>query len=145
MRDGSSVVMSWLQPTSSGRYGLQFATWSDGSWGDPRTVVEGAGWFVNWADFPSVVPLESHTWAAHWLEQRPGSVYSYDVRMAVSSDAGSNWSEPMSPHTDGTPTEHGFVSLFGRDGAVEAVWLDGRHTGGGHDHSAAGARGPRAR
>jgi hypothetical protein len=138
-RDGSSVVMSWLQPTGSDRHALQFATWSDGSWSDPRTVVEGAGWFVNWADFPSVVPLAANTWAAHWLEQRPGSVYSYDVRMVVSSDAGINWSEPMSPHTDGTPTEHGFVSLFGRDGAVEAVWLDGRHTGGGHDHATAGA------
>jgi hypothetical protein len=49
----------------------------------------------------------------------------------------------MTPHGDGTPTEHGFVSMAGTGNAVTAVWLDGRNTGGGgheagHD-SAAGA------
>jgi hypothetical protein len=53
----------------------------------------------------------------------------------MSIDGGTNWSAPMSPHDDGTPTEHGFVTLFAAGGAAQAVWLDGRHTGGGHDHA----------
>lgn len=131
------VVISWLQALPQGGYALQHARWQDGAWGPPGTVASGEDWFVNWADFPSVVPVSASTWAAHWLQQTPASVYSYDVRIAISTDAGVTWTAPMSPHDDGTHTEHGFVSLLAGDGAVRAVWLDGRHTSGGHDHSGA--------
>jgi len=63
----------------------------------------------------------------HWLQQKPGNVYSYDVRVATSSDAGRSWSTHFSPHDDGTPTEHGFVSLYagtaawGRSGSTDAT------------------------
>jgi hypothetical protein len=139
--DQGPVVLSWLQALPQGGFALQHAAWRDGTWGSIGTVASGADWFVNWADFPSVVPISATTWAAHWLQQKPGSVYSYDVRIAVSSDAGLNWSAPMSPHDDGTPTEHGFVTLYPVGGRAQAVWLDGRHTAGGHDHAggAAGA------
>ena len=129
------VVLSWLQAQPQGGFALQQAAWHDGRWGAAATVASGTDWFVNWADFPSVVPITASTWAAHWLQQKPGSVYSYDVRISVSRDAGATWSAPMSPHDDGTPTEHGFVTLYPGDGDTQAVWLDGRHTGGGHDHS----------
>jgi hypothetical protein len=128
------VVMSWLQAQAPGGFALQHATWDQGRWGTPGTVTSGTDWFVNWADFPSVVPVTRSTWAAHWLRQKPGSVYSYDVRVAVSQDAGATWSAPSSPHDDGTPTEHGFVTMYAADGAARLVWLDGRHTAGGHDH-----------
>jgi hypothetical protein len=133
------VAMSWLQALPQGGFALQHARWKDGAWGPAGTVASGDDWFVNWADFPSVVPLSATTWAAHWLQQKPGSVYSYDVRVAVSVDGGTNWSAPMSPHDDGTPTEHGFVTLFAAGDAMQAVWLDGRYTGGGHDHAAGAA------
>ena len=128
------VVMSWLEPDARGGYALRQATWSGGAWQAAGTVARGDDWFINWADFPSVVPVDATTWAAHWLEQRPGSVYSYDVRIAVSRDAGASWSAAMSPHDDGTPTEHGFVSLYAADRGIGTVWLDGRNTAGGHDH-----------
>ena len=133
-------VLSWLQSLPEGGFALRHARWRDGAWGPPGTVATGTDWFVNWADFPSVVPVDATTWAAHWLQQRPGSVYAYDVRIAVSRDAGASWSAATTPHDDGTPTEHGFVSLYGWKG-VGALWLDGRHTGGPHDHGgdAAGA------
>ena len=106
----------------------------NGSWSAPRTVATGTDWFINWADFPSVVPVTDQFWAAHWLQQKPGDVYSYDVRMSVSPDGGASWSPPMSPHDDGTPTEHGFVSLLASGGRLQAAWLDGRHTTGEHEH-----------
>jgi len=134
---GGQVVMSWLQALPQGGFALRHARWGNSTWGPAATVTQGDDWFVNWADFPSVVPREATTWAAHWLQQKPGSVYSYDVRMAVSTDSGSSWSAPMSPHDDGTPTEHGFVTLLETDDGARAVWLDGRHTGGGHDHEGA--------
>src|SRR5262245_20598692 len=115
------VVLSWVAPSSGDAYALQYATWGDGAWTAPATVTAGSGWFVNWADFASVVPVGRGLWAAHWLEQRPGSVYSYDVRMAVSQDDGRSWSQALTPHRDGTPTEHGFVSTAGAAGGVAAV------------------------
>jgi hypothetical protein len=126
------IVLSWVAPSSGDAYALQYTTWVDGAWTAPVTVSAGDGWFVNWADFASVVPLGRNLWAAHWLEQRPGSVYSYDVRMAVSQDDGRSWSAPLTPHRDGTPTEHGFVSMASAGRSVAAVWLDGRNTAG-HD------------
>jgi len=132
-------VMSWLQSLPQGGFALQHARWNDGAWGPAATVTTGDDWFVNWADFPSVVPVGAGVWAAHWLQQKPGGIYSYDVRIAVSADGGTTWSVPMSPHDDGTATEHGFVTLVGAAGGVLAVWLDGRHTGGGHDHAGTGS------
>ena len=134
------IVLSWLQPLPEAGFALQHSMWNGAAWGPQRTVIAGSDWFINWADFPSVVPVTGKIWAAHWLQQKPGNVYSYDVRIAVSTDAGGSWSAPMSPHDDGTPTEHGFVSLFGVAGMPQAVWLDGRHTSGEHDHSG-GAQG----
>lgn len=128
------VQMSWLQALPAGGFALQHASWRNGSWSPSATVTAGDDWFVNWADFPSVVPVGATALAAHWLQQKPGNVYSYDVRIALSADGGATWSAPMSPHDDGTPTEHGFVTLFATSDGVHALWLDGRHTGGGHDH-----------
>jgi hypothetical protein len=136
-----TVVMSWLQPVGDHRHELRYAALQGSAWTGARSVAAGDDWFVNWADFPSVVPGPDGLLAAHWLQQRPGHAYSYDVRLAVSADAGQTWSEPMSPHDDGTPTEHGFATLLPDGDSVLAVWLDGRHTQGGegHDHDAAGA------
>jgi hypothetical protein len=70
----STAVMSWLSPTKGGAYELLHATWTGSGWTPPVTVSTGADWFVNWADFASVVPAGGDLWAAHWLQQRPGSV-----------------------------------------------------------------------
>jgi hypothetical protein len=136
--DRGQVVLSWLQSLPQGGFALQHATWEAGRWGSVRTVASGDDWFINWADFPSVVPFGEQAWAAHWLQQKPGDIYSYDVRIAISSDAGASWSQPASPHDDGTPTEHGFVTLYPWRGAAEVVWLDGRYTAGDHEHAASG-------
>lgn len=133
------VVLSWLETVPAGGHALRFASWSGTAWTAPRTVATGDDWFVNWPDFPSVVPTGARSWVAHWLQKRPGHAYSYDVRIAASSDGGASWSAPVSPHDDGTATEHGFVSLFGDGDATYAVWLDGRHTSGDHDHADADA------
>ena len=131
---GSGAMMSWLEPGAQGAFSLRAAALEQGSWSAPRTVATGADWFINWADFPSVIPVTDQFWAAHWLQQKTGDVYSYDIRISVSPDGGASWSPPMSPHDDGTPTEHGFVSLLASGGMVQAAWLDGRHTTGEHEH-----------
>ena len=132
------VLLNWIERAGEGRHALRFAVLEAGGWSVPRVIAEGPGWFVNWADFPSLIALDDGTLAAHWLVKSGSGTYAYDVQVARSGDGGLTWSQPASPHRDGTLTEHGFVSLVARPGgALEAAWLDGRGTSpgdGGHDH-----------
>ena len=124
--DGTGIL-SWLEPDGDD-YALRFSVLEDGGWSAPGTVAQDSEWFVNWADFPSVVPAAHDLWAAHWLQKTPGNVYSYDVQVSLSHDRGKSWDLPLTPHTDGTATEHGFVTLFPQENGVAAIWLDGRKT-----------------
>jgi hypothetical protein len=122
--------MSWIHPQDDG-HRLRYSIFEADRWSAPRNVAAGKDWFVNWADFPSVVPLGDSLWAAHWLVRQPAGGYAYDIRLSLSGNGGRTWSEPVLPHDDETPTEHGFVTLFPQDGGVGLVWLDGRKTAGG--------------
>ncbi|TDJ14465.1 MAG: exo-alpha-sialidase, partial [Gammaproteobacteria bacterium] len=137
--DGT-VVLSWIEQEGGGD-ALRFAVFEDEEWRNTRTVVSGDNWFVNWADFPSVVPIAESWWAAHWLVRREAGGYAYDIHAAFSSDSGNSWSAPFMPHTDGTDTEHGFVTLFPDQGGVGMIWLDGRNMVNEYDVNDVGASG----
>lgn len=118
------VVLSWLEPEGEG-HALKYARFDGQAWQPPEQLASSTGWFVNWADFPSVEPIDDRHWAAHWLVSQDDS-FAYDAVVAVSSDGGRSWSEPQLLNDDGTETEHGFVTLFRWDDGFGAVWLDGR-------------------
>jgi hypothetical protein len=122
----SEVILSWLEPTLDD-YALKFSSLGADGWSAARTVAQGDDWFVNWADFPSVVPITKDLWAAHWLRHQPESFFAYDAMLALSSDGGASWQAPQMLHQDGTESEHGFVTLFPQRDDVGAVWLDGRN------------------
>ncbi len=122
------VILSWVEKVAEKRYALRFAEQTAAGWSEPMKVAEGDNWFVNWADFPSVIKLSDGSLAAHWLVKSGPGTYAYDVNIARSKDGGRAWSKPIVPHTDGTQTEHGFVSLLPlADGLLGAVWVDGRN------------------
>jgi hypothetical protein len=121
------AIMSWLEPGHAESHALRYSTLQDDTWSKPKTVAKDTGWFVNWADIPSVVPISANKWAAHWLVKRQGGTYAYDIAMSMSADGGTTWAAPLTPHADNTPTEHGFVTMFPWSGGVGAVWLDGRN------------------
>ncbi len=126
------VHMSWLEPADSG-FALRFATLDGTRWSAPRTIRSGRDFFVNWADFPSIVALADGRLAAHWLQRTGSGTYAYGVRVALSRDGGATWSAAFTPHTDTSATEHGFVALWPDAVDLGAVWLDGRKfTKGGH-------------
>jgi hypothetical protein len=129
------VVLSWIE-RSGATATLRFASKTPSGWSEARTVASGTDWFVNWADVPSVVRLADGTLAAHWLQKSGPGTYAYDVRLSFSKDDGKTWTPSITPHHDGTATEHGFASLVQmpsvRDG-LRVVWLDGRAMKGGHD------------
>jgi hypothetical protein len=123
------VHMTWLEKASDSTTALRYAALAGGAWSAPRTIAERSDFFVNWADFPSVFAAPSGRLIVHWLQRSANGKYTYDVRIAQSSDDGATWSPPAVLNRDAVPAEHGFASLFGADGdSVEAVWLDGRNT-----------------
>lgn len=132
---GGTVLMSWIEPLDGG-HALRFSRLSGDTWSPPRTIAAGGGWFANWADFPAIAELDDGTLVAHWLEKSAPATFAYDVMVTRSVDGGGTWTAPERPHTDGTQTEHGFVSLLPlTGGSVLVAWLDGRETGGGSHHA----------
>jgi hypothetical protein len=131
------VLLSWIERAGD-LATLKFAERTPSGWSSPRSVASGRDWFVNWADVPSVLRLPSGALVAHWLQKSAASTYAYDVRLSVSTDDGKTWSASFLPHHDGTPTEHGFASLFPLAEGFGLVWLDGRKMSGG-EHSGHGS------
>jgi hypothetical protein len=144
------VLLSWIE-RSGDLASLKFSERTTSGWTAPKTIASGRDWFVNWADVPSVLRLPSGALVAHWLQKSAASTYAYDVRLSSSTDDGKTWSPSFRPHHDGTPTEHGFASLFPIGEGFGLVWLDGRNMlappkpgeggkGGEHsDHGGGGA------
>ena len=120
------VLLSWIEQDGQVAT-LKYSERKAGAWSPARVAQSGTNWFVNWADVPSVLRLESGTLVAHWLQKSGSDTYAYDVMLAYSGDDGKTWSAPVRPHSDGTRTEHGFASLFqAPGGGLGLVWLDGR-------------------
>jgi len=124
---GGELVLSWMETNDDGKF-LRYSVFDQGSWRAPATAALDEDMFVNWADLPAVTPIGSDSLLAHWLSYVADSPYAYQVRTTISIDGGSTWSTPGSPHSDGTATEHGFVSLYPAGNGTGLVWLDGRET-----------------
>lgn len=107
-------------------------------------IICGTNWFVNWADFPSVVPYQNgqgRAHFAHWLQYSGAGTYDYDI-MHLDEILGG---VPTRLHRDTVAAEHGFVSSARLPrGGLQVSWLDGRHTKTGVD-GPQGARSDAAR
>ena len=132
--ENGRVWMSWVEPTGEDRHALRYATLADTTWAEPQTAAQGPDWFVNWADVPSLRPLPSGRLAAHYLESNGEGALAYAVRI-TQAGADGTWQPAVTPHDDGTETEHGFVSMLPwPTDRLLAVWLDGRKMGGQEGH-----------
>lgn len=138
------ILLSWLETLPDKQHRFRMSRLRGGAWQSPVTIAQGAAFFANWADVPSVSEQKGLLFA-HWLEKSGAGTYAYHVKMRISRDNGATWSEPVVVHSDRSATEHGFATFFTRpDGRPGVAWLDGRETAGGaghggHDGGAAGA------
>ena len=122
------VVLSWLERAADSSVALRFAMLDTArqAWSAPQEILRRNDLFVNWADFPSVVPLADGRLLAHWLQRNGVGRYAYDVVMSESRDEGATWSATALPHAPGMQAEHGFVSILAHaDGGAGVVLLDG--------------------
>ncbi len=131
------AYLSWVEYLNDTTDALMVSEWIDDAWTSPREIASGTDWFVNWADFPSVVKYKgADDMAAHWLQKSAGGTYDYDVRIAQSKD-GKEWGPSFIPHRDSIAAEHGFVSMLPlENGRIFATWLDGRNTKGHGEETA---------
>ncbi len=125
--DDGSIYISWIETGENSSSKLMLSKLSDANtWSEAKIIATGDNWFLNWADFPSVTSF-GNSLAAHYLEKSASDTYAYDVKLTISNDDGSSWSDAIIPHTDSTKTEHGFVSKVAMsDSSFLSVWLDGR-------------------
>ena len=130
--DGS-LLLSWVEETN-GERSLHVARWQGARWTPARTVASG-DWFGNAFDTPQIEQTQDGALWATWMRASPAGGHARDVVIARSADRGVTWSRPVPVNTDGTATEHGFVSLWrAASDAVGVAWLDGRAKDGmGHD------------
>jgi len=144
---GGVTFLSWVEPAGEDVQRMRFSRWTGAGWSAARTIAEGDGWFVNWADVPMLVADDNGWMAAAYLQKTAPDTYAYGVRITQSSDGGASWSAAVTPHVTGAPrenesasfardyrgdadVEHGFVSMVPMGDGVRLVWLDGWKTTG---------------
>lgn len=124
-----NVYLSWVE-TIEERQKLFFSILEDDKWGPSQLIKEGDNWFVNWADFPSLVvnrDAGKQAMTAHWLQMSAEGTYDYDVK-ATFFESGA-WGHDTTVHKDGISAEHGFVTMLPmKDNQTFITWLDGRFT-----------------
>jgi hypothetical protein len=119
------LLLSWLERSGSTST-LKFSERSASGWSAPVTVASGA-LVANYADVPSVLRLSDGALVAHWTKETDRDREGTDLLLSRSTDDGRSWSAPVSPHHDGTLTQHAFATLFELPGnGAGVVWLDAR-------------------
>jgi hypothetical protein len=111
---------------------LQTIVLGDDEWSAPNTFAYGENWFINWADYPSVVyvneGLHGPVFFYHFLEYSGEGTYDYDIKYGQTGDKGIRF-ESAKLHKDGISAEHGFLSSARLPGGdLQVSWLDGRNT-----------------
>ncbi len=133
----NNLILSWVEKENDST-NLKFSTLDRDSWSAPIAVASGTDWFFNWADYPSIL-RSGNQMISHFLAKSSEGTYSYDVHLTQSGDNGQNWNSDFIPHNDGTPTEHGFVTLLPFEDQFFAAWLDGRNTEDSREEGGRGA------
>lgn len=128
----SKLYMSWVTNLNDEAQ-LKFASYNGQSWSEPTQVANGTNWFNNWADFPTITESNNNILTTYLQKSAPDT-YTYDVKINVYNDSIKKWKKNLILHTDGTKSEHGFVSAIpDNEGGFFVSWLDGRNTVGS-DH-----------
>ncbi|MEM6359002.1 MAG: exo-alpha-sialidase [Bacteroidota bacterium] len=124
-----NLYLSWVEQSGDTAI-LKYAMLNDNAFGQTETIASGTDWFVNWADYPMMAVNSKGDMMAHYLAKGSSGTYSYNVNIVLKPSDSSQWSKPIIPHSDGTPTEHGFVTMLPlSDNNFALAWLDGRKTG----------------
>ncbi|WP_282179993.1 hypothetical protein [Maribacter stanieri] len=136
MSNKDVALLSWVETSGDTLETMKYSELVDGKWQSSENILTGTDWFVNWADYPMITENNGSLWS-HVLKKSTAGTYSYDIKMNVKPKGATEWKTDLPLHTDGTPTEHGFVSIVPYNDHFFVNWLDGRNT----EENEAGERG----
>ena len=120
------LILSWMEQRDA-NFTLKFAERSGAAWSQPVTVASSTDWFVSNADVPTVMRMSDGTLVATTYPATDLRLEAYELRLSYSRNDGKTWAVPVSPHHDGTKTQHGFATLFELPNRnLGLIWLDGR-------------------
>ncbi|TDT45360.1 hypothetical protein CLV90_2447 [Maribacter spongiicola] len=136
MSNKDVALLSWVEMSNDTVATMRYSELIDGKWQEAQNIGSGTDWFVNWADYPMITENNGNLWS-HVLKKSTEGTYSYDIKMNVKPKGATDWKTDLELHTDGTPTEHGFVSIVPYNNNIFVNWLDGRNT----EENKAGERG----
>jgi hypothetical protein len=131
------LLLSWLQEEDTTTTRLLVASLQNDTWNEPVEAAKGNNWFVNWADFPSVVARADGTWLSYYLPEYDPENYGCHIAAIQSADQGKSWSKPIHLYRDQPNTTQGFVSFFPMNAQKTGiVWLevDPASGSGAHHH-----------
>lgn len=123
----NTTLLSWVEKEGDSLIKFKYSEWNAEKWQEPQDIFQGTDWFVNWADYPMIAENKGNLWS-HVLKKSTTGTYSYDVKMNVMPEGDKIWKTNLPLHSDGTPTEHGFVTILPYKEAFFVTWLDGRNT-----------------
>ena len=123
-----SLSLSWISSDDNEKSSLNFSQFKDGKWFKPHTIIKGSDWFINWADFPTHA-INGNLILSSYLKKSTSGEYNYDIILNLQKLNGEKIKENFILHTDGTKSEHGFVSIVSNNNKGFYIsWLDGRNT-----------------
>ncbi len=127
----NQLLLSYVNSSHSKIDTLAIYAFEDDQWIGPNLETYGENWFINWADFPSVVPVDSFMKSSyyfyHWLQYSGEGTYDYDIIGYIQYPMALTF--PGKLHLDSITAEHGFLSSAALpDGTLQVSWLDGRFT-----------------
>lgn len=124
----ATLYMSWVTFKDDLDY-LYYSSCTGNTWSTPEVIASGNTWFTNWADFPAIAQ-NNGSLLSSYLQKSDKAAYSYDVKLNYKNRDSTSWKKNFLLHTDGTKTEHGFVSMIAANNQDEffVTWLDGRNT-----------------
>lgn len=131
------TILSWVKTVNDSISEFNYSYLIEDKWEKPKTIIAGKNWFVNWADFPSIT-VNNGNLLTHILKKSSEETFSYDIKLNLLPKGESQWKTQMPLHTDGTKTEHGFVTILPyQENSFFITWLDGRNTAAseGHGHA----------
>lgn len=119
------VYLSWVESKAKA---LKFSRWNGIGFSKPADIYSSKLFYINWADFPSMLSLGDDSVVATWLEKSGAGPYDYDTWFSVSNDQGQQWSQPRELHGNAEIAQRGFSSFVSeQSGQFIAVWIEARY------------------
>ena len=120
----NGLLLSWVAGDSDSAR-LQYSEFRQGGWTTSRTVAEGDGWLINYADYVQVLPLSDDVYLAIWLELTSYVTNGYRFNTSLSRDGGRTWIPTGIPAGIEGYGQHGFASATLQDDLITVFWISG--------------------